>query len=159
MFLNRIICQMDISISDFLQSPHIRRSSYVAIMIPISSYFIIIRGHKHIGSYIKFTAIVQQWVCYISLKNKRPIFSLIFIFQLIYSISYVFQAVSTHDTVPTISKLPRFYDPIILTSAYSVLHKNANKSFIRLIQKSGFDVEGQRYNIKYIFSDYSVVFL
>jgi hypothetical protein len=58
MLLNCIIGEMDIRIK-FIQTEEMRRCAHIPLLIPVSFGLTVMAGQQHIGSNIKFTAIVE----------------------------------------------------------------------------------------------------
>lgn len=71
-FLDSVVGQMCIKIFTVLYVVFSRCSSDVTLLIPITFYWPVYAGHKHVVPNIKFPFLVQKWLLNVLLKNISP---------------------------------------------------------------------------------------
>lgn len=74
-FLDCIICQMLIIISQLVKSKDISRCSNISFFIPITFYNSIGASDHHISTYIEFSAMVKKRFVDVMLNNECSVFS------------------------------------------------------------------------------------
>lgn len=122
MFLNSIVCEVDLSVILIFKIKCDRTCSNVTFPIPIGSFTVAYRSDQHIMPDIKFPFIIQKRPVHIQLDNVGKFFSIRMFFAFCKQRIKLLQTFNNSYVVPSIRIFTWLDNPNIMNFTISILN-------------------------------------